>query len=219
VIFKTLRPVPETPVDIDVLVESRDEAFNAIACLKKKFHIEIWGDDRYSIGIRIPEFREFIDFYIKPHVADLVYLDSKALIKNRVHLHIDELGVEILVPVPRPELEFCSILAHSVVKEGLVTLNDVISLIAYRLLSDSDELAWWLSKFSLSIAYRVFTEVLKRELPARISYWNRFTVLASLLREQYVISSLPYFLLSLVKRIDRIIEQQRKVTYVRGFGR
>lgn len=219
VIFKTVRPVPETPVDIDVLVESQDEAFNAVACLRKRFHIEIWGEDRYSIGIRIPEFGEFVDFYVKPHVADLVYLESKALIKNRAYLHVDELGVEIIIPVPRPELEFCSILAHSVVKEGLVTLNDVISLTAYKILSDSDELAKWLSKFSLIIAYNIFIKTLEKEFPARINYDARFAAIVSMLKEKYVISSLPYFMLSIINRIDRAVEQMRKVTYVRGFGR
>lgn len=219
VVFKTLRPVPETPVDIDVLVESKDEAYSAITCLRRRFHVEIWDEDHYSIGIRIPEFSEFIDFYVEPHVADFVYLDSKALIGNRVYLHIDELGVEILVPVPRPELEFCSILAHSVVKEGLVTLNDVISLTTYGLLSDRDRLAQWLSKFSLSIAYREFINVLERALPTRIGYGARFKVLASLLREKYAVSSLPYFMSGLGKRLNRIIEQQKKVTYVRGLER
>jgi len=219
VIFKTLRPVPETPVDIDVLVESKDDAYSAITCLRRRFRVEIWDEDRYSIGIRIPKFREYIDFYVEPHVADFVYLDSKALIRNRVCLHIDELGVEMLVPVPRPELEFCSILAHSMIKEGLVTLNDVISLITYGLLSNSDKLAQWLSKFSLNVAYGEFFNVLEGDLPAKIGHGARFKVLASLLREKYAVSSLPYFILGLGKRLNRIIEQQKRVTYIRGLER
>jgi hypothetical protein len=219
VVFKTLRPVPETPVDIDVLVESKDEAYSAIACLKRGLRIEVWNEDYYSVGVYIPEFKEFVDFYVKPHVADVVYLDPKALIRNKVYLHVNELGVEMLVPVPMPELEFCSILAHSVVKEGLVTLNDVVSLMAYGLLSDSVELAQWLSRFSLSIAYGEFTKVLERALPARMGYRARLKVLASLLREKYAVSSLPYFISGLGKRLNRVVEQQKKVTYVRGLER
>jgi len=219
VVFKTLRPVFETPVDIDILVESKDEAYNAIACLRGKFHVEVWDEDAYSIGIRIRELEEFIDFYVSPHVADLVYLDPKALIRNKVYLHINELGVEMLVPVPKPELEFCSILAHSIVKEGLVTLNDVISLMAYELLSDSSELAQCLSKLSLNIAYKEFIEVLEETFPAKIGYRARFKVLAPLLRERYLMSSLPYFMSGLGKRLNRVVEQRKKVTYVRGFER
>jgi len=216
VVFKTLRPVPETPVDIDVLVRSKDDVYRAVAYLRKRFSVKVWDEDRYSIGIRIPELSEFIDFYVKPHVADFVYLDSDALIDNRVYMHVNELGIEVLVPIPKPELEFCTILAHSIVKEGLVTLNDVLSLITYELLSSRDELAKLLREFSLGITYRVFVEALRKPFPVRISYSDRSKVLASLLRKRYAASSLPYPMLSLGRRLKRAVEQRKKVTYVRG---
>ena len=219
VIFKTIRPVPETPVDIDVLVESKDDAHYVITRLRKRFHVEVWGEDRYSIGIRIPEFNEYIDFYVKPHVADFVYLDSEVLIKNKMYLFIDEVGVEVLIPVPKPEFEFCSILARSIIKEGLITLNDVISLIAYELLSSRDELIQWLSELSLKIAYREIINKLEGIFPVRINYMTVFKVLTPLLRKKYVTSSLPHFALGLSKRLSRIIERRERLTYVRGLGR
>lgn len=219
VVFKTIKPVPETPVDIDILVESKVDAYRAVSCLKRSFHVEIWNIDRYSIGIRLPDNGEFIDFYVMPHVANFVYLDSKFLIENRIYFLVNELGVEALVPVPSPELEYCSVLAHSIVKEGLITLNDVISLIAYKLLSNSDELRHWLSKFSLSIANKLFYKTLDYMFPVRINYKARFAVLTSLLKKRYAFSSLPYFVSSLIGRVDQVIEQRKKITYVRGFQR
>jgi len=219
VIFKTLRPVPDAPVDIDVLVESKDDAYHVISCLKRKFNVEIWDEDRYSIGIRIPEFNEYVDFYVKPHVANFVYLDPEALIRNRAYLSIKEPGVEMLVPIPRPELEFCSILAHSFIKEGLVTLNDVISLITYELLSNRNELTRWLTKLSLSVTYREFTNALRKIFPVRIGYEVRFKVLASLLMKRYTASTLPYSVLSMSRRLSRAMEQRKKITYIRGLGR
>ena len=104
-------------------------------------------------------------------------------------------------------------------KEGLVTLNDVLSLTTYELLSSKGELAQLLQKFSLGIAHKVFANTLRKTFPVRVSYKDRFRVLASLLRKRYAISSLPYPVLNLSRRLKRVAEQRKKITYVRGLDR
>uniref|UniRef100_A0A7J3YTE2 Nucleotidyltransferase family protein n=1 Tax=Ignisphaera aggregans TaxID=334771 RepID=A0A7J3YTE2_9CREN len=219
VVFKTLRPVPETPVDIDMVVGSKDDAFKAIDCLKQKFHVEIWDVSRYSIGIRIAELKEFVDFYIKPHVADLVYMDSKPLIENAFPLHINELGIDMRVPIPKPEIEFCTILAHSVIKERLVTLNDVLSLATYESLSGWNNIAEWLLGTSLSSSYNAFLKALKKPLPTKIDHEKWLVSLISIMQKSYAVKSLPFFMTNAHKRLKRLIEFHKRTTYVRGLNR
>jgi hypothetical protein len=219
VLFKTLRPVPETPVDIDILIENRDDVCKAIDCLKRKFHVEVWSIDQYSIGIRIAELREFVDFYIKPHVADLVYMDSKLIIENAVHLYVNERGISMVVPVPKPEIEYCTILAHSIIKERIVTLNDVLSLAAYEYLSGWSSVAKWLSEESLGSSYNTFLKVLRQNFPAKIDYKEWVKSLTPIIQKSYALQSLPYFIVNLHKRLKRVIEYNKRTTYVRGLNR
>jgi hypothetical protein len=219
VIYKTLRPVPDTPVDIDVLVESDREIPRALNCLKRRFNIEIWGIDRYSIGIRIPELKEFIDLYVKPHIADLVYMDSNFIIRNVTHLYVKEFDIDMMVPVPSPEVEFCNILAHSIIKERLITLNDILSLFSYENISKKDQILKFISESSLNISYAIFLDILDRSLPAKISYKERIQTLAPLMRRSYTLESLPYFIAGVYKRVRRIVEYDKRVSYMRGFNR
>lgn len=219
VLFKTLRPVPETPVDIDVLMENKGEVCKAIECLKRKFHVEVWKTDQYSIGIRIAELREFVDFYIKPHVADLVYMDSKPIIENTIHLHVNELGISMVVPIPKPEIEYCTILAHSIIKEKLVTLNDILSLAAYEFLSGWSNIARWLSEESLDSSYNAFLKATRQNLPAKINYKEWIKSLTSIMQKSYMLQSLPYFTVNLHKRLKQFVEFNKRTTYVRGLKR
>ena len=219
VIYKTLRPVPDTPVDIDVLVESNHEILRALNCLKRRFNIEIWSVDRYSIGIRVPELKEFIDLYVKPHVADLVYMDSKLIIRNVTYLHVKEFDIDMMVPVPSPEIEFCNILAHSIIKERLATLNDILSLFSYEYISKKDQILKFISENSLNISYAIFLNILDKPLPAKISYKEWIQTLAPLMRKSYALESLPYFIAGVYKRVRRIVEYDKRVSYMRGFNR
>jgi len=219
VVFKTLRPVPETPVDVDIVVENRDEALKAIGYLKQRFHIEVWSADQYSIGIKIVELKEFVDFYIKPHVANLVYIDSKFITENAVPLYIDELDINMTIPIPKPEIEFCTILAHSVIKERLITLNDVLSLIAYESLSGWSNISKWISEASLGSSYSTFLKVLEQPLPAKIGYEKWLWSLIPIMQKSYALQSLPHFTINLHKRLKQFIEFHKRTTYVRGLNR
>jgi len=219
VLFKTLRPVPETPVDIDVVVENRDEAYKAIECLKRRFHVEVWSTDQYSIGVRIVELKEFVDFYVKPHVADLVYMDSKPIIENAIHLYVNEFGINIVISVPKPEIEYCAILAHSIIKEGLVTLNDVLSLAAYESLSGWSNIAKWLSEESLGSSHNAFLKALDQRLPAKVGYTERVKSLISIMQKSYALRSLPHFTTNIHKHLKRFVELRKRTTYVRGLNR
>jgi hypothetical protein len=124
VVFKTLRPVPDAPIDIDMLVPNRQSVTDSINALRKRFTVEVWGEDAYSIGLRLAETGEFVDIYLKPHVANFVYLGHNLFFEKRRYLGLDS----VKVPLPSFEAEALAIVAHAIIKEQLVTLNDVISV-------------------------------------------------------------------------------------------
>jgi hypothetical protein len=219
VIYKTLRPVPDIPVDIDILVENNREIHNVLDCLRRRFNVEIWSVDRYSVGIRIAELNEFIDLYTKPHVANLVYMNSKFIIRNTIYLYVNEFDVNIIVPVPRPEVEFCVLLAHSIIKERLITFNDILSLSSYEYLSKKDQIFKLLSESALNISYIISLDALEKHLPTKVSYRDWVKTLVPLTRKSYVLETLPYFITGIYKRAKNLVEYHKRVSYVRGLNR
>lgn len=220
VVFKTIRPVPETPVDIDIIVRDIDVAYEAINYLRRRFRVEVWDVDRYSIGIRIVDLKEFVDFYVKPHVANFVYLDPEPLLRHRTYVHISELGREFSVPTPIIEYEFCSILAHMLIKERIITLNDILSLLTYYSLTDRDKLFNTLYNQKLDPAFDVFTRVLKTtSFPTKPCMKSILPVLSRRTWKQDTLTSIPVSLYSIIHRSRRVIDYSRRITYVRGLAR
>lgn len=217
VIFKTLRPVIDTPVDIDIVVGSRSEAYNAILDLKKRFKVEVWDQDTYSIGMRIADFGEFVDFYVKPHVADIVYLDPEPLLRNKVYIQLSELGNGAYVPVPRFEYEFCAVLAHAIIKEWMVTLNDILTLTTYYGMLPWSKLLESVKGQKLGLALRTFFKTRFTSLPQKLGLKAVIPALYLRNHKAETLLSLPYFLRKAGTRFRRLVGHAKRVTYVRGF--
>jgi len=219
VVFKTLRPVIDAPVDIDIIVRSMDEAHEAVRALSRKFKVEVWTEDAYSIGVRITDFGEFVDFYMKPHIANIVYLDPIPLLRDKTYIRLGEIDEDIFVPVPRPEDEFCAILGHSVIKEGLITLNDILTLLTYYKLSSWDALLNRLKAQKLDFAFTAFFKQPYRSLPQRLSIRDIALSFYMRVRKRETLASIPFFFSSINIRLRRFIEHSKRVTYIRGLHR
>ncbi|MEM2704249.1 MAG: hypothetical protein QXR45_13950 [Candidatus Bathyarchaeia archaeon] len=216
VVFKTLRPVPDAPVDIDLLVPNRKCLLEAIAILRKHFKVEIWSTDVYSAGLRLPDIGEYIDIYFKPHVANFVYLNNNMILKNPRYFELDE----VRIPLPSFEAEALSIVAHSIIKEQLVTLNDIISV---AVLLEQGDFAIFIKlarSSHLLPAVKVFFESLTSPgFPHRISYKSLFKAMLSRVYDAETIESLPAFLCVLPSKVLHVPEHSKRETYLRGLNR
>lgn len=216
VVFKTLRPVPDTPTDIDLLVPNRKCSLEAIAILRKHFKVEIEGTDVYSAGLRLPDIGEFIDIYIKPHVANFVYLNNNMILENPRYFELNE----VRIPLPSFEADALSIVAHSIIKEQLVTLNDLISvtvLLEQGHFADFIKLA---RNSHLLPAVKIFFESLTSfSFPHRIGYKSLLRAMLSRAFDIETIESLPAFLQVLPSRLLPALEHSKRETYLRGLNR
>jgi len=217
VVFKTLRPVIDAPVDIDIVIRSMDEAREAIRALSRKFRVEVWGEDAYSIGVRIADFGEFIDFYVKPHVANIVYLDQAPLLRNRIYIRLDEIDKGAFIPTPRLEGEFCAVLGHAVIKEGLITLNDILTLLTYYKLSSWNELSRCLKNQKLDLAFSTLFRQTFYLLPQKLNVKDIVLNLSIRSCKKETLASVPHFLREMGIRVRRLAEHSKRITYVRGF--
>ena len=119
-IFKTIKPFPYTPSDIDILIAYNDleqakmtlshRGYNSIA--KDIFCTTMYKDMN-------------IDLYLEPSVANLPYLRSTILMQEKKTTRlVDGSNVATL----SKEAEFIAVSCHSFYKEQMFTLNDFITL-------------------------------------------------------------------------------------------
>ena len=219
VVFKTYRPVPETPVDIDICVYGLEDALQIVKALKTKFKVEICNVDRFSIGIRISDLGEYIDIYVYPHVANFIYLNNRVLLDNKQYIDVNEFNLEFQIPIPSFTAEALAVISHAIIKEGVMTLNDVLTTVTYMQTNLEDILAL-AKRESLELAVGPFLKKLESgRFPARFTVLERFLAIAqrSMKRESFI--SIPYFLRGVVKKREALLEASRKVTYVRGLNR
>lgn len=119
-IFKTIKPFPYTPSDIDILIAYNDleqaktilshRGYNSIA--KDMFCTTMHKDMN-------------IDLYLEPSVANLPYLRSGILMQEKKATRLlDRSNVAVL----NDEAEFIAVSCHSFYKEQMFTLNDFITL-------------------------------------------------------------------------------------------
>jgi hypothetical protein len=118
-VFKTIKPFPYTPSDIDILIAYNDlqqakkilshRGYNSIA--KDVFCTTMYRDIN-------------IDLYLEPSVASIPYLRSTILMQEKKTTKLDQLNVTAL----SNEAEFIAVSCHSFYKEQMFTLNDFITL-------------------------------------------------------------------------------------------
>jgi len=218
VVFKTLRPVPDTPVDIDILVGNRENLILSLKALRKLFKVEVWKVDFYSIGLRLNDRNEFVDLYLQPHVSNFTYFDSQYILRDPRYIKVD--GFQ--VPLPRPEAEALTIIAHAVIKEFLVTLNDIISTIFLLNQSCYKEFENLSQKSFLLPAVNVFFKgvVTSDRFPCKVDFHSLIKSLLSRVLTLGTLKSTPLFLWTqFTSKSLKFIKHYRRETYVRGLGR
>ena len=137
-----------------------------------------------------------------------------------MYVYINELGREFYVPIPTLEYEFCSILAHMIVKEGIMTLNDALTLLTYYSLVNLDKLFSVIQSQGLDLAFNIFLKALKAmTFPVKLSMKDMLLVLFERAPRPSTRTSIPTSLYSIAHRLRRVVDHSRRITYIRGLAR
>lgn len=131
-IFKTLRPVPYIPPDMDVLIFHEDDMDRAAEIIKKKLRGRVYSIANFDRSLYIERDDFYIDLYDEIHVADFTYISKNHLKAHLMKTKVNGKSVKVL----EPEYELISLVGHAIFKEQVVTLLDRYSV--YLLLSNSD---------------------------------------------------------------------------------
>jgi hypothetical protein len=118
-VFKTIKPFPTTPSDVDVLLSKRD--FIEAESLLMSSGFTRTARDAYSSTL---EKEMIVDLQLQPSVSNVPYLPKMLLMKNAELRKVNDFNVSTL----NPEAELIVIAAHSVYKEQMFTLNDYYAI-------------------------------------------------------------------------------------------
>jgi len=123
--FKTCKPFPDAPTDIDILLKSREDLLKSYRILSSRGQ-KLIAKDSFTYTLCSKNHRLNIDLYLHPTVADMIYLNKDALMN---HVTQVELGDSIIRTLS-PEAEIVAVTSHSLYKEHRYTLNDHYTLLA-----------------------------------------------------------------------------------------
>lgn len=117
--FKTLKPFPFTPSDVDVLFRTESELRDAEALLASK-GLRPLDRDQYGLTLHHPTLNMNVDMTSQVAVAGLVYLDKALLFRHSRTITLNGQKVVSL----SPEADLAAIAAHSLYKEQIYNLSD-----------------------------------------------------------------------------------------------
>jgi hypothetical protein len=118
-IFKTIKPFPSTPADIDILIS--DEHLNKAISLLESSGYKRTEYDAYNVPLK----REMIiDLQLQPSVSNLPYLRKQFLMQNTILDNAYGVSGYNL----NTAAEIIMIASHSIYKEQMFTLNDYYTI-------------------------------------------------------------------------------------------
>jgi len=123
-IFKTLKPFPYVPSDIDILLRS-DESLQTVTGTLKNHGCVPLKKDNYGLTMLSPKHKMNIDLTTQIAVSGLVYLNKQLLFDHLCEVQVNGVAVK----KPEPEAELLVAAAHSVFKEQTYTLSDYYTFI------------------------------------------------------------------------------------------
>jgi len=118
-LFKTLKPFPYVPSDVDVLLWSDEDLKKVVVTLKAEGHL-VLERDVYGVTMFSPSLGMNIDLTTQVAVSGLVYMNKKLLFGHMSELEVDGTIVQTL----KPYADLLAVAAHSVFKEQMYTLSD-----------------------------------------------------------------------------------------------
>ncbi len=121
VIFKTLKPFPYIPSDIDILIEPLQ--LSRITMLLHSYNYIMFIKDSLCLTMKKNDIN--VDLYVEPSVSDIPYLSRKLLMRHKIHTKINN---NITISKLADYAEFVAVMCHSFYKEQMFTLSDYYTL-------------------------------------------------------------------------------------------
>jgi hypothetical protein len=122
-LFKTLKPFPHTPSDIDILFHTRSDFCQGYERLRKDGLI-VLDRDPYGMTMYSDSHNLNVDLHMFPAISGLPYLDTDILFRYGQTVEFASYKVRTLEPV----VEFLVVAAHSFYKEHMFNLSDFYTL-------------------------------------------------------------------------------------------
>lgn len=119
-LFKFFRPVVYVPADIDLLV-SRSDLGRVLNSLRK-LGFRVVVKDPYCVTL--VRGRYIVDVYTDLTFIGVILVDGSELLKHVYTINVNGVSVNTL----KPYAEALVVTVHSVLKEGIFTLNDYLTL-------------------------------------------------------------------------------------------
>ena len=118
-IFKTLKPFPYTPADIDILLRSTRDLTKASQILEKK-GLKPLDRDLYGLTMFSVDHSLNVDLTTEVAASSFIYLDKNLLFKHASQVKVDGFKVQTL----KPHADLVAVAAHCMYKEQIYTLSD-----------------------------------------------------------------------------------------------
>ncbi|KXA89792.1 hypothetical protein AKJ61_02090 [candidate division MSBL1 archaeon SCGC-AAA259B11] len=125
--FKTFKPFPYTPSDVDVLLRDEDSLDRTIDLFEGQ-RFEPLERSSYGCTFYSPEHDLNLDLTTRIDVSGLVYLDKKHVFEETTEKRIK--GTKMRTPKPYADLTITA--AHALYKEQLFTLSDYYTFVIWR---------------------------------------------------------------------------------------
>jgi len=122
--FKTLKPFPYTPSDVDVLLLSNENLRTIIRVLKTQGCIPL-EKSAYGITMFCSKYKMNLDLTTEIAVSGLIYVDKESLSSCISRFEIDGSIVQTL----KPSADLLVVGAHSIFKEQMFTLSDYYTFV------------------------------------------------------------------------------------------
>lgn len=123
-LFKTLKPFPNTPSDIDVLLWSNNDLKKAYSVLKDN-GFRALDKDQYGITMYNVEHSLNVDLTTEVAVSGFIYLDKILLFDNTTQVKINDFTVQTL----SLSADLAMIAAHCMYKEQMYLLSDYYAIV------------------------------------------------------------------------------------------
>lgn len=170
-VFKTVKPFPTTPSDVDILVDNKAQIDNAASLLTSSGYRRT-ADDEYSITL---EREMIVDLQLQPSVSNLPYLSRRILMQNATLRNVQGVDIRTL----NDEAEIIVTACHSFYKEQMLTLSDyyTITILSERVNSDSlIELAKRMNALeALGIIFNLCAQITKSAFETKALKVNRIS--------------------------------------------
>lgn len=121
--FKTLKPHPFTPADVDVLIPSKHDFARVHKALKMN-GFRVLAKDAYGVTLLRENCTLNVDLYSHPSVSNLVYINGGLLSEHIISAKFEGINVQVLDPIG----EITIVASHAFYKEQMYTLSDHLTI-------------------------------------------------------------------------------------------